>query len=509
MMKHSLFRQFFWRSWWAQLLVLLLGGYWLLPISGQVMIWPEQTPLQSLWPQIVISPRNPQAGEPITIFVTDAKPWANVRLTVAGQPATFQDWQAQPMLKRWSWQWTAVMPILDVPDQNTVIFYRDCDTGCRMRGQLALEQEIEQAEATNAVETVVAPGQATKLCVGFANPTRDWHGKQGWVVEVIYVRLANSQADPFWNIDEVATRVQQATAKGLQVLLRVDYDKGQTLPPVNDFLALHDYLSGVRRLARDARLQGVYGLIIGSGPNALSSNSVASAGPLTPTWYARVFNGFGEPVEHMDNVVQTVRHENNQMHLLVGPVRPWITDQNGSRTYTVDAPWLNYMNTLVAALDEAAQIKAAAGIARSGPDGFALQVPGRPDAPELAGSPPAEEPRRQLTSHEWPGAQMGFQVYQDWLRIINSYATTRGLPAYITATNTFAPDVEIPPAQNYPTGWLTTALAVVNTEPQVQTLCWFLDLIPGDDRWDSFSLTRQPGKMLYAAEEFDALLWQK
>ena len=50
---------------------------------------------------------------------------------------------------------------------------------------------------------------------------------------------------------------------------------------------------------------------------------------------------------------------------------------------------------------------------------------------------------------------------------------------------------------------------VINTEPQVHTLCWFLDLMPGDDRWDDFSLTRQRGKLLYAAEEFDALLQQK
>ena len=324
-----------------------------------------------------------------------------------------------------------------------------------------------------------------------------------------YIRLADSVDDPFWRVDEVAARVQQATAQGLTVLLRVEYDKGQTLPPVDDFLALEAYLAGVRRLARDQRLQGVYGLVIGSGLNARNSSTAAAAAPITPAWYARVFNGFGEPLRHTDNVVQLVRRENRQLRLLVGPVRPWITDQNGSRTYTVDAPWLNYMNTLVAALDEAASAKATVGIAYSAPDGFALQVPGRPDAAELIGVAPDQEPRQILTFAEWPAAQMGFQVYQDWLAIINQYDTTRGLPTYVTATNTFAPGVETPPAQNYPPGWLTTALMVINTEPQVHTLCWFLDLMPGDDRWDDFSLTRQRGKLLYAAEEFDALLQQK
>ncbi len=62
------------------------------------------------------------------------------------------------------------------------------------------------------------------------------------------------------------------------------------------------------------------------------------------------------------------------------------------------------------------------------------------------------------------------------------------------------------PAQNYPSGWLTSALEVVNGEPQIQTLCWFLDLIPGDTRWDDFSLARERGRMVEAAAEFDALL---
>ncbi len=65
----------------------------------------------------------------------------------------------------------------------------------------------------------------------------------------------------------------------------------------------------------------------------------------------------------------------------------------------------------------------------------------------------------------------------------------------------------MPPAQNYPRGWLTAALAEINAEPQVRALCWFLDEDrSGDDRWDYFSLTRQPGRLLDAAEELDALL---
>lgn len=93
--------------------------------------------------------------------------------------------------------------------------------------------------------------------------------------------------------------------------------------------------------------------------------------------------------------------------------------------------------------------------------------------------------------------------------MIDRYATLAGLPVYLTATNTFAPDDPVPPAQNYPQGWLTTAYSVVNADPRVQALCWFLDLVPGDDRWDDFSLARGQGRLIYAAEEFDALLQQK
>lgn len=90
-MKTSLLTQIFQRWWWAWVLLLLLGGYWGLPIAGQVMIWPGQTPVQTLWPQMVIAPANPQPGEAITILVTDTTPWANVRLSVADQPATLSD----------------------------------------------------------------------------------------------------------------------------------------------------------------------------------------------------------------------------------------------------------------------------------------------------------------------------------------------------------------------------------------------------------------------------------
>jgi len=476
--------------WWALLLLALLGAYWRLPISGQVMVWPGNGTEALMWPRMHLEPPVPQPGQPATLWVTDVVPWAYMVLTVDGRPANLEGWRENSG-GTWTWKWRFTMP---KAGQSTLIFYHDCNTGCVERGRLVLG---------GATLTPPARHLPTRLGIAFPNPQRNWHGRSGWVVDLTYARLAE---EPYWGIDDLSVRVYQATAKGLRVLVRVDYDRGQSLPPAGDNLALTGYLQYLRRLARDERLRGVYGYLLGSGYNALDSNSLAPDRPVTPAWYARVFNGHGEPVDHTDNAVQVIRAENPRVRVLVGPVRPWNRDQDGERRYTIDAPWLNYMNTLVADLDETAQARAAAGIPLAAPDGFALQAPGRPDAPELADRDGAEEPRLDLRRAEWNGAQAGFRIYRDWLAIINAYPTTRGLAAYITSTNTFTPDQGSPPAQNYPLGWLTTALEVINAEPQVPALCWFLDDIPGDTQWEWFSLTRHPGRLIYAAEEFEALL---
>jgi hypothetical protein len=164
------------------------------------------------------------------------------------------------------------------------------------------------------------------------------------------------------------------------------------------------------------------------------------------------------------------------------------------------------MNSLVAALDASVQNKARAGISLVAPDGFDVQAPGQPDVPEMEGNPRDEEPRFDLIRESWDGARIGFRVYEDWMDIINAYPTTSGLPIYIISTNTYDRKADIPPAQNYPQGWLTTALSVVNEEPQIYAVCWFLDIFPHSDQWDWFSLGKQPGRLVDAAEEFDALL---
>jgi hypothetical protein len=481
--------QFWQRWWWIFIVLALLGAYWLLPISGRVIVVTDEDAAWP-WPQMLTQPATPQPGQKVTAWVTDKAPWSYVQLTVDGALAQFDDSRTNAD-GTWTWIWTFIAP--NKPDY-ALNFYHDCHTGCQQRGQMAV----------GAVQTPPdEPLTPTKLGVVFANPTRDWHGRQGWAVELTYTHLLDDES---WGIDELAARVHQHVANGLRVLVRVDYAPRQSLPSVDDQLALTEYLAYIRRLARDDRLRGVYGYVIGSDFNDLDNNSLAPQHAVTPAWYARVFNGYGQPVARPDNVVQIIRAENPEVRILVGPVQPWNTNQEGDQPHSIDVPWLNYMHTLVALLDESAQAKALAGFPFAAPDGFAVQAPGRPTAPELGAQSGADEPGLDLPREAWNGAQAGFGIYRDWLAIINRFPTTRGLPVYITSTNTFAADEGIPPAQNYPRGWLTTALEVINQEPQVKALCWFMDDLPGDTQWLWFSLTQQSGRLVDAAEEFDALL---
>jgi len=465
-------------GWWIALPLTLLIGYWFLPISGQVIILPDT--VTSSWPQMHLLDGH-------IVQITDNTPWPFVLLTVNGRAITSPQWRKNPG-GTWTWTWH----VYTSEKPTRWAFYHDCHTGCRERGRWS----------TGTPSLTPTPAAIpTKLGVVFADPARDWHGHSGWDVELTYARLAET---PFWGIDDLAWRVTQAADNGLRVLVRVDYAQGQSIPPTGDQLALTEYLAYLRRLARDERLRPVYGYLLGSGFNALDANALALARPVTPEWYARLFNGYGEPPDHTDNAIQTMHTENAQVRVLVGPVRPWNVDQGGARRWTIDAPWLNYMHTLVAALDESARAKSALGIPSAAPDGFALHAPGRP---ELAGDNAAQEPLLDLHTPEWGAAQAGFRVYRDWLDIINAYPTTAGRPVYLTSVNTYTAAENVPPVQNYPTGWLSAALQAVNQEPQIEALCWFVDLErSGADTWDWFSLSKRPGRLIYAAEEFDALL---
>ncbi|MEM7347209.1 MAG: hypothetical protein AAF485_23465 [Chloroflexota bacterium] len=462
---------------------------WTLPLDGQVIITTERG-LGFPAPQIRLKPAAPTPGQEAKIWVTDAEPWAHVLLTVDNAPAQLEESYQNPD-QSWTWIWRFTAP---EKEGYPIIFYRDCHRGCNIRGQV----EIGVRLAEDNVGLV-----PTKLGVIFPSPTRDWHNRQAWGVDLTYATLADEAP---WGIDHLATRVRHHQEKGVLMLVRVDYAPGQTLPPAGDDVALAEFLAYTARLARDERLKDVHGYIIGSGYNAFTSNQRDIDRAVTPEWYARVFNGYGQRVTQKDNVVQIIRRENPQVDILVGPVRPWNSDQNGTQTYTLDAPWLNYFNTLVFYLEESRHVKTEAGLTRVGPDGFAIEAPGNPSAPELGQTAPAKEPGLDLQRATWDGAQTGFGIYRDWLAIINSYPATKNLPVYISSTNTFVRTDDITPAQNYPQGWLTAAQAEIQQTPQIKSLIWFMDDLGDDDQWAAFSLTQQSGRLADAAEEFDRLL---
>lgn len=486
----------------ALLLAVASALYWLLPIRGQLLLVRQSWQQEQTWPQVQLQAGGLQPGQMATVVISDPTPWAYVKLLVNGREATLQGYESSREIGlggpgRGSgagvvWQWSYTFALPDGAGYD-LAFYHSCDTGCRPWAAVS-------AGLPSAGPAPQAARQPTRLGVVFPNPARDWHGKQGWVVELTYAMPAT---EAYWGIDDLAQRVQPAVARGLRVLLRVDYAPGQSLPPAGDAIALDRYLGTMRRLARDARLAGVYGFIVGSGYNTAGANSLSPQQPVTPEWAARLLSGYGTEPGRSDNVLATVRAEQATARVLVGPVTPWSTDQDGAEQYTVDAPWLNYMNTLVAALDAAARANAAAGIPLMAPDGFALQAPGRP---ELAPGDGALEPQMELTLPQWPGAQAGFRVFEQWRDIVNSYETTAGAPLFISATNTYHPMLGAPPAENYPAGWLTTAAAEVAESPQVAALIWYMDHFPHDDQWDFFSLTEQRGQMAEAAAEFDRLL---
>jgi len=249
------------------------------------------------------------------------------------------------------------------------------------------------------------------------------------------------------------------------------------------------------------RLKGVYAWILGSSYNTSGANQM-SGKPASPQWVARLVNGAGVSADRDESAVGVVRTNNPQGRVLLGAVAPWRDEANGSVPFSIHTPSLNYFYTLLLALADATQSAGQVGGWSLLPDGFAVQAPG---TPSLSPAHPALEPQTDLRDPHTQ-AQMGFRVYQDWQAVINAVPATQGLPIYITATNTFEFATDQPPAQNYPPGWLTHALAEIAHNPQIHALCWFMDDLAGDAQWQFFSLTQGQGQLQFANTEFDALL---
>ncbi len=478
---------------WVGAAVILLVGL-LVPSPGIVEFGLKNPQKQAVWPQFeVVS--DDRSGE-VRVIARDIEPWTHVLLESDFEQAVPLAHGNQDEGGAWMWEWQ----LASDNELALLQFFHSCDVGCREWGAVRLRPAAPLDKPADTTETAASP---TKLGVVLANPDRDWHGKQGWSVEIAY---ADSIDEDFWSVDDLAMRVRQHEQKGTRVLVRVEFAQKQSLPLPDDYVGLEQYLTYLERLVNDVRLQSVHGYIIGSNMNAAWANQEAEEGqaPVSAAWYARVFNGYGGDPGRTDNVMERIRPTNHAVRLIAGPINPWNEDATADVTNSIDAPWLNYMNSMVAYLDEGAAQNMAAGVAATAPDGFAVQAFGRVNhAAVLDG---AAEPATDLPETAWDGAQSGFRMFEDWLAIINRYESTNGKPVYINATNTFDGLAGSVPVDNYPAGWLTAALGVIDDEPQIAALCWFMDYFPHDTRWENYSLASAKGLLTDAAAEFEQLL---
>lgn len=464
------------------------------PFESQVVVMPRNWQSGQAWPRFQLLTPDARPGETAQITATDTVPWAYHRLEINGHGARLVSTNPDAEAGTWSWTWEFAVP--EAVGYSVSLYY-DCHIGCKERARVFFGTQ------TSAPSRAISTLRPTKLGLAFTSVDRDWHGRSGWAFELTYAQAAEQD---YWGIDDLSERVRRWASRGQRVLVRVDFAQGQSLPPRDDQRALDAYLSYMRRLVRDDRLTGVYGYVIGAGLNVPGNGEDAGVRAATPEWAARVINGYGLQPNRVDHVMGVVNAESPGTRIIVGNVRPWADGLDGALVINPQAPWLNYFNTLAAALDQSILEKLAAGQPDVTPAGFAASAAGRITLAESLGRNGAEEPLIDLPVAEWGGAQGGFRVYRDWLEVLKAYPTLASQPLYLTAVNTFVPDESRTPAENYPVGWLTAALTEVETQPQVSALIWFADTSPTDSQWQFFALTFPKGNLVDAAHEFEQLL---
>jgi hypothetical protein len=231
-------------------------AFWFVPSPGKVTLVAANLSAEQIpFPKVVFSPASNASVDPNTLIVHVQDPigWAHIKLYANHRWLQEGPTWQQLVTKHWQWEWQ--LPPTTEPTE--LVAYHSCDVGCVEWWRRRLPGSNVQAEPT-----ATPSRQPTKLGLVFAMPQRNWHGRAGWNVKLVYA-LAD-KPDDYWMLDHVAERVLRSSAQGLHVLLRVDFDRGQSVPPRDDYDALNSYLKFLRRLAQDERFRDVRGLIIGS-----------------------------------------------------------------------------------------------------------------------------------------------------------------------------------------------------------------------------------------------------
>jgi hypothetical protein len=341
----------------------------------------------------------------------------------------------------------------------------------------------------------------------WTNNSRNWTGpggaKSGSDIQLVYATGIIQATDPN-GTTQVGSRVHGSVSAGRNVFVRVDYAPGQSIPPSGNDSARTSYVTFLQSLCGNSSFSRVFGRIIGNEFNTSIENQTGPA--VTPTWYARVFNGYNAPVGDTGNAVQFIKAVQPGAQVLVGPVGPWNPDQgsdDGSQ-YSINMAWLNYFNELCRKIYSGASAK---GLSV---DGFAIHAYGRPGAinPNTGQPYGSSEPHNDIQGGGWaPGAWAGFTVYKNWRDIINQLSTV--VPIWITETNTHT-DTDAPSSQSYPSDWYIQALAEISgAGKRFQSVCWFVDQNTGGSPtspWVNDSLTVGNGNCSQASADFNTAL---
>lgn len=80
---------------------------------------------------------------------------------------------------------------------------------------------------------------------------------------------------------------------------------------------------------------------------------------MPPSWYARVFCGYGAASNRTDNALQTIRQRHSAAKVLVAAVGPYSPNEPSPPPppppppSTLNAPWLNYLDDMCERIGEA------------------------------------------------------------------------------------------------------------------------------------------------------------
>jgi hypothetical protein len=216
-----------------------------------------------------------------------------------------------------------------------------------------------------------------------------------------------------------------------------------------------------------------------------------------------VFCGYGTASNRTDNALQTIRAHHAAAKVLITAVGPWSGDANGSPAFTLDCPWLNYLNEMCHLIGPAMVDRGLGSV-----DGCAIHTYGRIGSPGVPNWGKDEPHTNVQAPNSPPGAWWGFTTYKNWLDVIDSHdlGGIAGSPIWITETNTFT---HAPSSQSYPSGWYLEALkeiydANANWE-RIMSVCWFVDRDYGG-HWPLEALTNPVGKCEDTNDDFNQAL---